>query len=178
MNKQGINYDRSNQYNIDKTTNIRYGVIHQNDVPFWCELSEPFYHKTEAEKELEKIESLEDITEEQELRSKILREQIEEENQFIEPSSFIIDNSDYQAECVDNVDIFIMKSRFYTYAKFCSPCAPGACYLKDYTPVDEVTRDMDKCYCFGLEMFDDTFPCPYPIWEIATDKLIYEPKSL
>ena len=71
----------------------------------------------------------------------------------------------------DDCDIFILKSPYYTRAAYCSPCAPGACYLA--SPCD----DGDKAYCFGADWFDTESPCPYPIYRVDNDELVYTPKA-
>ena len=52
----------------------------------------------------------------------------------------------------DCIDLFVIKSPYYTFAQFCSPCAPGACYLPNHiTPEKPINN---KCYCLGAEWFD------------------------
>jgi hypothetical protein len=89
--------------NIDVETEIRYGVISQNEVlQAWCDSSEPYYGESEDGEELP---------------------------EDAEPLSFEYDGDGYQASCGDDGDIFIIKSPFYTLCAFCSPCAPGAGYI-------------------------------------------------
>jgi len=144
MNK-GIDYGLGNT-NIDKENNIRYGVIHQNEVlQVWYDSSEPIYPCESCE-----------ITEE------------EKENDgccFCEPIGFSVDNGKYIADSDDYGDIFITKSPYYTRAQFCSPCAPGACYLTN--PCD----DGEKAYCFGHDWFENG-KAPYPVYRVCDDKLI------
>ena len=66
-------------------------------------------------------------------------------------------------------DLWVFKSPYFTYAQWCSPCAPGACYLKN--PLDGVVES-NKCYCLGLDWFDDEQKCPYPVYDIETGKQI------
>ena len=68
-------------------------------------------------------------------------------------------------------DMFVIESPFFTYAQYCSPCAPGACYLM--SPLEEPT-ERNKCYCLPGDWFDDDQPPPYPIWEVATGKLVQQ----
>lgn len=83
----------------------------------------------------------------------------------------IPDSDGYLATSYDSQgDIFILKSPYYTRAAFCSPCAPGACYLKS------PDSDGDKAYCFGVDWFDSEFPCPYPIYRVDNDELVYTPE--
>ncbi len=62
----------------------------------------------------------------------------------------------------DDSDIFILKSPYYTRAQFCSPCAPGACYLTN------PCEDGERAYCFGHDWFDDG-KAPYPVFLVADD---------
>lgn len=55
-------------------------------------------------------------------------------------------------------DLWVFESPYFTYAQFCSPCAPGACYLSN--PLSEPV-EANRCYCLGLEWFDDENPMPY-----------------
>ena len=66
-------------------------------------------------------------------------------------------------------DIWVMESPFYTYAQFCSPCAPGACYLS--SPLESPLAS-NKCYCLGSDWFDTDSPCPYPVYSVETGKLV------
>ena len=89
-----------------------------------------------------------------------------------EPLSHFLDDGEYKAEqCGDDVDIFIFKSPYYTRAQFCSPCAPGAGYLR--SPCE----NGPKTYCFGPDWFDDYRPCPYPVYRVDNDECIYTPKE-
>lgn len=72
----------------------------------------------------------------------------------------------------DDHDIFVTKSPYYTFAQFCSPCAPGACYLLN--PVDP--NEGNKAYCFPADMFDEENPCPYPVYSVETNKCLHSPK--
>lgn len=61
-------------------------------------------------------------------------------------------------------DVWIFKSPYYTRAAFCSPCAPGACYLT--SPCE----DGERAYCLGPEWFDADNPMPYDCWRVDTDE--------
>jgi hypothetical protein len=80
------------------------------------------------------------------------------------------DSDGYKAFGSSDGDIFIEMSPYYTRAQFCSPCAPGACYLKN--PCD----DGAKAYCFGPDWFEEG-ECPYPVYRVDNDECIYTPKS-
>ncbi len=83
---------------------------------------------------------------------------------------YVLDDGEYKAHCGEDGDIFILKSPYYTHAQFCSPCAPGACYLQN--PVDD---SGPKAYCFGPDFFDDEYPCPYPVYRVDEERCIYQP---
>lgn len=75
------------------------------------------------------------------------------------------DDGDYQlADCLDN-DIFVLKSPFYTFAQFCSPCVPGAGNL------DNPIEDGAKTYCLGHDWFDDE-KAPYPVYRVSDDAIV------
>lgn len=84
-----------------------------------------------------------------------------------QPISWNYDKDGYKAtQGGDDTDIFVLKSPFYTFAKFCSPCAPGAGYLRNF--------DLEgvKTYCFGHDWFQDPFAdgkAPYRVWRVVDD---------
>jgi len=84
----------------------------------------------------------------------------ENEWDFLDPICFKFEDENVKAFDDEYGDIFIEKSNYYTYAQFCSPCAPGACYLTN--PLEEPVAD-NKCYCFGPDWFESD--PPYPIYE-------------
>ena len=142
---KGIDYGMG-QVNVDKETGIRYGVISQNEVlQAWADSSEAYYPCKECE----------------------YRPGPDDEpcEAMCEPSSFYIDDKEYSAECGEMGDIFITKSPYYTKAQFCSPCAPGACYLMNPCEGGE------KAYCFGHDWFEDG-KAPYPVYLVKDDSLV------
>jgi DNA-directed RNA polymerase subunit RPC12/RpoP len=79
-------------------------------------------------------------------------------------------NSDpnYGIEYSETLSCFyVTKSPFYTFARYCSPCAPGA------GDIDSPVRGGVKSYCFGADFFDEDSPCPYPIYSVETNELVY-----
>jgi hypothetical protein len=142
---KGIDYG-SGTTNVDNETGIRFGVIPQNEVlQAWADSSEAYYPCENCD-----------------LNN-------EDKDAFgcdgCEPSSWFVDDKEYTAECSDCVDIFVSKSPYYTRAQFCSPCAPGACYLLN--PCEEG----EKAYCFGHDWFEDS-KAPYPVYRVADDSLV------
>lgn len=132
--------------NIDLLTNIRYGVIPSvNILDWWAEESEPFYD----------CENCED-------------KDYENNNcDFCEPVFHFIKNDDLRAESDRYGDIFVVYSKVYTYACYCSPCAPGACDL--LSP----HRDGQKCYCISSVNFHQN-NCPYPVFSVKSNELLYD----
>lgn len=87
-------------------------------------------------------------------------------------------------DCLDS-DALVIKSQFYTYAKFCSPCVPGACSLdsplslqKIFPRYDRSSQEPVRCYCLDTSWFDSDRPCPYPYWDVVTDRPLYSPPAL
>lgn len=98
---------------------------------------------------------------------------------MMEPCGWSIDDGEYKIiDCLDN-DAMVVKSPYYTYAQFCSPCVPGAGNLDNpYLPemdglkakvLPETFRKLaesagfPKTYCLGYDWFDEYNPCPYPV---------------
>ena len=160
--------------NIDKKNGIRYGVIPQNAVlQAWADSSEGYYGRPDgaeclecgawcvADKDTDWGDSVE---------CECGESVVMELPDCGEPVSHYYTDDGYEAECGDDGDIFITKSKYYTLAEFCSPCAPGACYLLSPSETGE------KAYCFGADWFDESIEaCPYPVYEVTTGKCIYSP---
>ena len=93
----------------------------------------------------------------------------ERECGWCEAIAFKLDDDDgYVAEqSGDDTDIFIVKSPYFTYAKFCSPCAPGAGDLRSKA----TEKDGVKIYCFGHDFFEEG-KAPYPVYSVETGKLV------
>jgi len=100
---------------------------------------------------------------------------------------FNIDDGEYKAhQGHDDCDVFVIKSPYYTRAQFCSPCAPGATYLRNYC------EDGPKSYCFAPDWYcayrgDDNVTgeydgeptsCPHPVWRVEDDELVFMPKGI
>jgi hypothetical protein len=81
-----------------------------------------------------------------------------------EPLCHYIDSATETIKLDTGGDVWVIKSPYFTHAQFCSPCAPGACYLTNplSTPLDS-----NKCYCLGADWFEDS-KAPYPIYSVAT----------
>ncbi len=132
--------------NVDRDTGIRYGVISSHDIlQAWADSSEAYYGEPETETD----------------------EESDGFDEYAEPISFTFTDDGIQAEqSANDTDVFITLSPFYTFAPFCSPCAPGAGYLSGDTPHDE--SDGVKTYCFGHDWFDDG-KAPYRVYRVSDD---------
>jgi hypothetical protein len=134
----GIDYGRGLS-NIDAKTGIRYGVISQNSVlQAWADCSQPVYEEDS------------DCGEGDDDR---------------EPVSWEFHDADYNIEMVLDTDLVVTRSPFFTKAKFCSPCVPGAADL------NEPCEDGVRAFCLGKDWFEDD-KAPYPIYSVETGKLI------
>jgi len=83
-----------------------------------------------------------------------------------EPSRQRCDSDGVEAALDSSGDAWFFKSPYFTRAAFCSPCAPGACYLT--SPCD----DGERCYCPGPDWFDEDNPAPFPIYSVATGERV------
>lgn len=88
-----------------------------------------------------------------------------------EPISHTCNEETLIAELDSSNDVWILKSEYYTLCAYCSPCAPGAGYLTN------VRENGIKAYCLPQDWFDKDNPCPYPIYRVADDTLVYTPSQ-
>ena len=86
-----------------------------------------------------------------------------------EPREYTYEKEGYaMRQGQDDCDVWVMASPYFTYAQFCSPCAPGACYLLN--SLDEPSES-NKCYCLGHDWFEDN-KAPYPVYSVETGELV------
>jgi len=82
-------------------------------------------------------------------------------------------------DCLDSYIIFVLKSPFYTFAQFCSPCIPGGCNLDspldvtltrgEWTVENELAAQAhcnNKCFALGHDWFDGG-KAPYRVFRVA-----------
>jgi hypothetical protein len=160
----GIDYGMG-QTNIDRKTGIRYGVVPQNDVlQAWADSSEPYMGNAcpfcgNEPKSGNDITSM--------ARCPSCHHSLNDGDfDDREPISFVYDADGYMAECGDDGDIFITKSPYYTLCSFCSPCAPGAGYVRNYNP------EGVKAYCFGPDWYDDDDKPTFPIYKVSDNSIV------
>lgn len=111
----------------------------------------------------------------------------------IESNGWTYENNGYAlSSCLQN-DCMVVRSPFYTYAQFCSPCVPGAGNLDNPFPFSqEIDADwkkmksaavlyrkraekfgFPKTYCLGFDFFDEFSHCPYPfIFSVETNEFV------
>lgn len=169
-NYKGIDYSNG-QTNRNRTTGLRYGVIPQHDViQAWADSSEPYYGKPTEVCKCPKCETK--IASPETWGDTVVCEcghAFEcELPDFAEPLSYHYESDGYAAECGEDGDIFVVASPYFTYAQFCSPCAPGACYLRNSLSEPDPNN---RAYCFGHDWFEEGV-APYPVYSVATGELV------
>jgi hypothetical protein len=142
----GFDYGRG-VTNIDPQTGIRYGVISMHSVlQAWADSSEPIYPCSECGYWPD--DSNED----------------ENECEYCSAYGYKYEGEGYTIiSCLDT-DIMVIKSPFYTYARFCSPCVPGAGNLDEPDPDRQV-----KTYALGHDWFE-AGKAPYPVFKVQDDQ--------
>jgi hypothetical protein len=86
-------------------------------------------------------------------------------DEYSEPIGWHVKDDDYMiTQCLDT-DAMILKSPYYTFAQFCSPCVPGAGNL------DHPMENGVKTYCLDASWFEND-RAPYPVFRVADDRLV------
>lgn len=181
MTYRGIDYGLG-QANVDKETGIRYGVIPVSAMDDeygnrWFDDSHGDYGDASCPRCGKEVQSIDDAIgvdmstfEDAERADYVCVECrcgfLSEECFPDEPNGYYIDQEGIKAETMDGVDVFVIKSPFFTRAAFCSPCAPGACYLM--SPCE----DGERAYCFGHDWFEDG-KAPYPVYSVETGERVW-----
>lgn len=93
-------------------------------------------------------------------------EHYEEQGDTYEYFDTIGDN-DYHLTIGSDGDICVLKSKYFTYCRECSPCAPNGGYLTSQP-------GNLKTYCLDTDWFEDR-KCPYPIYLVENGNCIYTP---
>jgi len=167
--------------NIDTTTGIRYGVISQHSLAEWffdefeAQYGEP--HCPECGEVVGYVSDIDyndtDYTKYRQhgcddLVCHTCKHTIDSAYCFPdEPIGHELKDEEYHAiDCLDS-DVMILRSPYYTYAPFCSPCVPGAGNLDDAMP-DWCEPHGVKTYCFGHDYFED-HKAPYKVFRVADD---------
>lgn len=191
----GIDYGLG-QSNIDYETGIHYGVINQHTVgQAWYDDAEPDYgnptcpkcgndaHEYQTEDyQYHMAHTIDEIESEYEHAKYECDDYVCHDCRYVfgsesafpdEALGFNFEDSEYKlTDCLDS-DIFILKSPYYTFAQYCSPCVPGAGNLDN--PM--VKGNGVKCYCLGHEWFEDGI-APYDVYRVSDDKQIIAKREM
>ncbi len=154
---QGIDYGRG-VTNVDPDTGIRYGIIPAHEVPYWWDESEIYCPPPTCPDCGGEVSVDDEIC--PHCENDIVDEIVYGESNGV----CFVDLPDLKAESHEDGDIWVFKSDFFTYAKHCSPCAPGACYIMDQIEPDE---SFSKCYCMGHGWFEGG-KSPYRVFRVET----------
>jgi hypothetical protein len=162
--------------NMDLETGIRYGVIPKDDL-FNC--AEDFFTFAKDMSYEEQWQEIKDSINSLNLSDDAVSDMLEiaeqdlNDNWNSECSLMRYERDGYIIEASnDGCDLFIIKSPYFTLAPFCSPCAPGACYLRDGIKEDELEDGEVKpgsgrleAYCLPEDWFEEG-KCTYKYWEV------------
>lgn len=182
----GIDYSRGLS-NCDGATGIRYGVIGQNSVGSDA-MSEVYDNAKDLAWETALAEAIAEAKKSAVDPDDIDEDSIADElgmNWESSLGNMLYEQDGYKLTgCLDN-DLFVLRSPFYTFAQFCSPCVPGAGNLdspfessKDQQSLDGVDYATEavacgfaKCFCLGHDWFEDGM-APYAVYSVATGKYV------
>lgn len=171
----GIDYGMG-RTNINVETGIRFGVISQHTVlQAWCDSAVADYGEATCGKcgnaAIESSAAPDDIDSAEWFSGKdYYCAHCEwcfwsDEAFGEEPIGFSFEEDGYKlTNCLDS-DIMILESPFFTHARFCSPCVPGAGNL------DCADENGVKTYCLGHDWFEDG-KAPYPVYSVETGELV------
>lgn len=175
MTYVGIDYGRVAGSNRDAETGIHYGVISQHSVgQAWYDDAEPDYGEPTCGEcgndavpyDSEKHESFEQGSGCADYACEHCQTTFDSSEAFPDEAlGYNYTGDGYVlTDCLDS-DIFVIKSPFYTFAQFCSPCVPGAGNL------DNPMEDGPKTYCLGHDWFEGGV-APYPVYSVATGEMV------
>jgi hypothetical protein len=182
VNKAKIGTDYGNgQANINPETGIRFGVIPVNALAgeAWDSLEaqygDPHCPKCGNEVKAEASDDDPDTSDYERKRGACgdyhcddCRLLFDGEDAFPdEVTGYLLDSDGYKGivHCNDG-DLFVTESPYYTHATFCSPCAPGACYL--LTPTN---KQGPRAYCLGHDWFEGD-KAPYPVLRVSDGSFV------
>lgn len=175
---KGLDYSLGRS-NVDHATGIHYGVISQHTIgEAWYDQAEADYGDPHCPKcgndAIVVADGTSDDYEDFEEMCHGCREYACEDCRILfdgeeafgdEPIGFHFKDSEYTlTDCLDS-DVFVLRSPYYTYAQFCSPCVPGAGNLN--TPCE----DGPKTYCLGPEWFEGD-KAPYPVYRVSDNSVV------
>jgi len=169
--RYGIDYGMGTT-NIDLETGIRYGVISMHEVAWWAEESEAVYANACPFCGYENENYV--VGEPCPVCKETAEDWLDSE-----PVAFTYEQKGYAAQQdADDIDIFVVKSPYFTYGVFCSPCAPGAISLGSISSLDEIDSNNpydppvnNRAYCFGHDWFEGG-KAPYPVYSVKTGEQV------
>ena len=175
--------------NIDHESGIRFGVIHTNDLSPDA-LSDVYDNGEDRDFEEHKDalkttltsaieEALEEYGHNRSNSAEDLAEEIVDGLEWdnyegtggCQRMNYEDEKEGYKLQTDGDGDLWVIRSNFYTYAPFCSPCAPGAGYLGNGC-YDE---SLPKVYCLDEAWFSTEYPCPYPVFRVSDNCPKYLP---
>lgn len=182
--------------NHDAETGIAFGIIPQRDVMPDCLDDCEYDYGQPEEGECEECGCLFHLEHDPKWYDLVTCPDCGEEFELklhndAEANSFTIERDGYalSGECgsyTSSSDLWILKSPYYTIAEKCSPCAPGAGYLKplDYDGDEaaimvSMRNSMgrgEKTYCLDGHFFESGI-APYPMWYVETGERVIEVKE-
>jgi hypothetical protein len=173
MSYTGIDYGLG-QSNVDSETGIRFGVISQNSVlQAWADSSEGYYGEPTCGNcgnpavEFDTLEGREawDDCGRDYMCVECKRTFWSDQAYSDEALGYSFEGDGYKlTDCLDT-DIFVLKSPYFTYAQFCSPCVPGAGNL------DTPCSNGPKTYALGHDWFEDG-KAPYTVYSVETGEVV------
>lgn len=185
----GINYAGRTDTNKDKETGIRFGVISQHSImpeafdDIWSKARDLSFESAVAEAKGKLKSAVEDYVRDSRLEETVESLWAEVEQDFSDSyddcgeRSWLYEAEGYKlADCL-TMDVFVLKSPFFTFAQFCSPCVPGACNLDSPLGTEEKPTDChlapsdNRCYCLGHDFFENG-KAPYLVFSVATGEEI------
>jgi len=185
----GLDYSLGRS-NVNKETGIHYGVISQNSVmPEALDDIMTYGEDLAWEEALAEAiaEAKATAAEGEEIDEDSISESLSEgwESSL---GNYLYESEGYKLTgCLDS-DLFVMASRFFTYAQFCSPCVPGAGNLdsawetlgKQVSAAEIVTlataAGFPRAYCLGHDWFDGG-RAPYPVFSVESGALVEPPAA-
>lgn len=159
MGNVGIDYGLGRS-NVDVQTGIRYGVISQNSVlQAWADSAEPEFGEPACPK---CGKAVGESDQGKDYHCEACKYSFWSDEAFPDEAlGYSYHKDGYSlTDCLDT-DIFVLKSPYFTFAQFCSPCVPGAGNLDTPMP------DGIKTYALGHDWFEDG-SAPYPVYSVAT----------
>jgi hypothetical protein len=142
--------------NIDQQTGIRYGVISQHTITEAWSDAEPDYGPPHCP-------GCGSIIDDSCYCEQCDRDWDSSQCYLDEPIGWVYDRDGYfMRDCLDS-DVFVIKSPYYTYGQFCSPCVPGAVNLE--CPMLKASG-APKGYALGPEWFEG-YQIPYQLYRVS-----------